>query len=549
LLLRRNFFILLSRTCSFAVSIAVFSGILVRFHSFDQTRIGSQKTTPTFHTGMTETVEQRIQSLEKHLSSQPRSPLFAQLASYYLDAGKAREALDLCDKGLAIYPFYSTGHLIKGKALLGLNMTAEARREFELVQSSFPILDSLTRVLRNLPSDDVGIIAVSAAQPKPPETQIPEPQPTAGKQPAEPITAEANPDQWLSQFTDAAAATSATAEEPTQTVQQAETPALETSETFSFTGETTEQAPAEAPVQSENEFGVGTPQEPSATTPEVRPQEVALTGESFQDFAERKRGELFGLENTSTLEDYLGSDQPTAEVVTESSESPTVPETAEIPVQDPFAAVTDQFVETPTETAQETVEVPATDPFAALTQQFEETPAETAPENIAETPESVQAPIEDPFAALTQQFEETPTESIAEAPESTQTPTEDSLTALTQQFEETPAPTEEAPAAMDESRRGKNDIQDLADKLKNAKKITPIIDLTERTAVPPSESETPSGTGFVTPTLAEIYAKQGWYDDAIKAYKMLAVSKPAEKDKFEKRIKELEELKKQQQSG
>jgi len=53
----------------------------------------------------------------------------------------------------------------------------------------------------------------------------------------------------------------------------------------------------------------------------------------------------------------------------------------------------------------------------------------------------------------------------------------------------------------------------------------------------------------VTPTLAEIYAKQGWYDDAIKAYRALAVSKPAEKEKFESRIKELEELKKQQDAG
>jgi cytochrome c-type biogenesis protein CcmH/NrfG len=50
--------------------------------------------------------------------------------------------------------------------------------------------------------------------------------------------------------------------------------------------------------------------------------------------------------------------------------------------------------------------------------------------------------------------------------------------------------------------------------------------------------------GFVTPTLAEIYAKQGWFDDAIKAYRTLARSKPAEKERYEKRIAELEELKK-----
>jgi hypothetical protein len=51
--------------------------------------------------------------------------------------------------------------------------------------------------------------------------------------------------------------------------------------------------------------------------------------------------------------------------------------------------------------------------------------------------------------------------------------------------------------------------------------------------------------GFVTPTLAEIYAKQGWFDDAIKAYKVLARNKPGEKARFEKRIEELEKLKNQ----
>jgi cytochrome c-type biogenesis protein CcmH/NrfG len=50
----------------------------------------------------------------------------------------------------------------------------------------------------------------------------------------------------------------------------------------------------------------------------------------------------------------------------------------------------------------------------------------------------------------------------------------------------------------------------------------------------------------VTPTLAEIYVKQGWYDDAIKAYRTLAANKPGEREKFDRRIAEIEEMKKQQ---
>jgi hypothetical protein len=89
-------------------------------------------------------------------------------------------------------------------------------------------------------------------------------------------------------------------------------------------------------------------------------------------------------------------------------------------------------------------------------------------------------------------------------------------------------------------------IENLAEKLQSAKKITPVINLSTKATIPASESDTPASTGFVTPTLAEIYAKQGWYEDAIKAYRTLCINKPGEKDRFEKRIAELEELKKQQ---
>jgi tetratricopeptide (TPR) repeat protein len=47
---------------------------------------------------------------------------------------------------------------------------------------------------------------------------------------------------------------------------------------------------------------------------------------------------------------------------------------------------------------------------------------------------------------------------------------------------------------------------------------------------------------IVTPTLAEIYAAQGAYQEAIRTYKLLMFRKPQERGRFEQRIRELEEI-------
>jgi tetratricopeptide (TPR) repeat protein len=48
---------------------------------------------------------------------------------------------------------------------------------------------------------------------------------------------------------------------------------------------------------------------------------------------------------------------------------------------------------------------------------------------------------------------------------------------------------------------------------------------------------------FVTATLAEIYASQGEYHEAIEAYKKLAERRPGSAERYQKRLVELEELK------
>jgi tetratricopeptide (TPR) repeat protein len=49
------------------------------------------------------------------------------------------------------------------------------------------------------------------------------------------------------------------------------------------------------------------------------------------------------------------------------------------------------------------------------------------------------------------------------------------------------------------------------------------------------------GVEIATPTLAEIYASQGAFREAIRTYLLLSMRKPEEKERFEVRIKELKE--------
>lgn len=67
-------------------------------------------------------------------------------------------------------------------------------------------------------------------------------------------------------------------------------------------------------------------------------------------------------------------------------------------------------------------------------------------------------------------------------------------------------------------------------------------------APPVAENAEPGGR-FVTATLAEIYASQGAYDEAIEAYRKLALQRPGSAERYEKRQHELEELVKRSHGG
>jgi tetratricopeptide (TPR) repeat protein len=419
---------------------------------------------------MTETLDQRIQALEKHLAAQPNSPLFAQLAGYYLEKGRSQDALTVCDTGLAHYPFYTTGHLIKGKTLLSLNMRAEARREFEFVHEMLPLNEAVDQLVAQIPMSPEESLSQPAGVTA--DTPVITPEAVHESAPVEPAIAEA--DQVLSQFTDEAAELAA--QEPAVS---AEPPMQEAASVF----EALSPEPS-TPAETTDPFGISTPAESpvqetfAASEPAPQGSETtAQIEEAFSAYADQKRGELFGLENSVSLDEYLS----------EGVQSP--------PEPTPFAEETPPVVAAEELPAQEAA---PEDPFAALTDYADS----AEPATQIESPSTPTGSFEDPFAQLSQ-----------------------------------------GDAASAEP---KDQIEEIAEKLKEARRITPVINLADRSSATPSEADTPSETGFVTPTLAEIYAKQGWYDDAIKAYKTLALSKPADREKYENRIRELEELKKQQ---
>ncbi|HWP83321.1 MAG TPA: tetratricopeptide repeat protein [Bacteroidota bacterium] len=459
---------------------------------------------------MTGSAEQHIQALERHLQIHPTSPLFAQLANHYLEGGRAQEALALCDQGLAQYPHYTTGHLIKGKSLLALKMYAEAKREFELVREFLPFNHTVAELLAKIPADaDLELTAPpsdapAAEQPTAVVEEPTAPEPTA----TEPLAVE--------HATEAAAESS-----PFDQLQPP--PDLQP------------QAPAERPEAPEDAFAqLGV----SAAPGEAEP--AAAADDAFG-----------GLDAFSQLQ----SAEPTSGMAAEVPQSSVEPES-------PFAALEGaEMIPPSTENASSPFGIESGSESA--TQEppgSEPSPFDFGGPSRAESaPTSGRSPFEEipPTIGEEESFEQYAARMRAELAGTEETmsfeeylggngvsETESSLAP----DEPAPPPSTTPEPPTSPAAEG-TDIESLTEKLQTAKKITPIINLADRTPRPTSDAETPASTGFVTPTLAEIYAKQGWYDDAIKAYRTLIVTKPAEKEKFEKRIKELEELKAQQNQG
>jgi tetratricopeptide (TPR) repeat protein len=82
-------------------------------------------------------------------------------------------------------------------------------------------------------------------------------------------------------------------------------------------------------------------------------------------------------------------------------------------------------------------------------------------------------------------------------------------------------------------------VEFLLRQVEQVKRTAPV----EPPARDEPERETARGPGkIVTPTLAEIYASQGEYEEAMKAYRKLMTLRASEAPRFEKRLAELEAL-------
>ncbi|HEX7574298.1 MAG TPA: tetratricopeptide repeat protein [Bacteroidota bacterium] len=89
---------------------------------------------------------------------------------------------------------------------------------------------------------------------------------------------------------------------------------------------------------------------------------------------------------------------------------------------------------------------------------------------------------------------------------------------------------------------GEQSMEQIIQQLEGAPRRIPVQDAPP---APEGAQQIPASPArFVTATLAEIYASQGEYDEAIEAYRTLAAQRPGSAERYQKRLAELEEMKK-----
>jgi len=80
---------------------------------------------------MQKTPEEETKYLERILSENSNSILFARLADKYLQSDRVDEAIELCELGIKKHPTYATGHFILGKCYLMKKSFDQAEKELK----------------------------------------------------------------------------------------------------------------------------------------------------------------------------------------------------------------------------------------------------------------------------------------------------------------------------------------------------------------------------------------------------------------------------------
>ncbi len=99
-----------------------------------------------------ETIEFDIEFLTQKISENPRSPLFARLADFYLYKEQTVEALSLCKEGLENFPEYYAGYIVMGKVHTALKEYSKARTAFATAKHLAPFNQMAVQLMRSLPS-------------------------------------------------------------------------------------------------------------------------------------------------------------------------------------------------------------------------------------------------------------------------------------------------------------------------------------------------------------------------------------------------------------
>lgn len=81
---------------------------------------------------------EEIDRLEELIRQEPHSPVFARLASIYIEREEYLHALALCDRGTDSYPEYATGFFLRAEALRGLDKVDESIDNYKKVLGILP---------------------------------------------------------------------------------------------------------------------------------------------------------------------------------------------------------------------------------------------------------------------------------------------------------------------------------------------------------------------------------------------------------------------------
>ncbi len=91
-----------------------------------------------------------VENLEQVYQENPNSLIFAYLASRYVEQGEYTRAVELCEKGLEVFPEYAFGHYIYGLAHYYLKNFTRAKSELEIALAYDPMSPQAWKILADI---------------------------------------------------------------------------------------------------------------------------------------------------------------------------------------------------------------------------------------------------------------------------------------------------------------------------------------------------------------------------------------------------------------